>query len=130
MEGNDKNEGAASAGRVLIVDDESVVRFSFRAVLQKSGFTVEEADGAQRALDKIHEFAPQVVLLDVLMPGVTGNELLETIKEWKPEIHVIMVTSVDTEELKKECLSKGAFEVMIKPVSMEQLVSTIRKALG
>jgi DNA-binding NtrC family response regulator len=130
MEGNDKNREAASSCRVLIVDDEYVIRFSFKTVLQKSGFTVEEADGAERALDKIHEFAPQVVLLDVLMPGVAGNELLETIKEWKPEIQVIMVTSVDTEDLKNECLRKGAFEVMIKPVSMEKLVSTIRKAVG
>lgn len=112
------------------MDDEYAIRFSFKTVLQESGFTVEEADGAERALDKIHEFAPQVVLLDVLMPGVAGNELLETIKEWKPEIQVIMVTSVDTEDLKTECLRKGAFEVMIKPVSMEKLVSTIRKAVG
>lgn len=56
MEGNDKNREAASSCRVLIVDDEYVIRFSFKTVLQKSGFTVEEADGAERAVGTLNSF--------------------------------------------------------------------------
>jgi CheY-like chemotaxis protein len=115
--------------RILVVDDNSNTRALFRAILAKNGFAVAEAKEGQEALEQIHEFTPNVVLLDIMMPGVAGNELVETIKEWHPEMEVIMITSIDQEEIKQECLEKGAFDLLVKPVTQEQLLSTIHRAL-
>lgn len=126
---NPKLLDADFPARVLVVDDESAIRFSFKAYLKGEGFNADVAENGEMALEKIHDFDPQVVLLDILMPGVTGNELVETIKGWRPRIEVIMVTSVDREEVKQECLSKGAFAVLLKPVNPPALVATIQKAI-
>ena len=126
---NPSDEKTDSSCRILAVDDEPIVRSSITTYLKKNGFDVDEAEDGESALARIHEFDPQIVLLDVLMPGITGNELLGTIKEWKPTIEVIMVTAVAREELKAECLSLGAFAVLIKPVPPDILRTTILKAL-
>ena len=115
--------------RILVVDYNSNTRALFRAILAKNGFAVAEAKEGQEALEQIHEFTPNVVLMDIMMPGVAGNELVETIKEWHPEMEVIMITSIDQEEIKQECLEKGAFDLLVKPVTQEQLLSTIHRAL-
>ncbi len=115
--------------RILVVDDNSNTRALFRAILAKNGFDVAEAKEGQEALEQIHKFTPNVVLLDIMMPGVTGNELVQTIKEWHPEMEVIMITSIDQEEIKVECLEKGAFDLLVKPVTQEQLLNTIHRAL-
>ncbi len=129
---NSENSGedkADSRCRILVVDDESVVRASISNYLSKNGFDVEEAEDGESALARIHEFNPQIVLLDVMMPGIAGDEILGTIKEWKPSIEVIMVTAVTREELRTECHSMGAFAVLIKPVSPDLLKATILEAL-
>lgn len=123
------DEKMDSPHRILVVDDEPTVRFVIKTYLKRIGFHVEEAEGGESAFVKIQEFDPQIVLLDVMMPGIAGNELVEPIKEWKPKIEVIMVTGLDRKELEAECLSKGAFVVLVKPITLEVLKTTIRKSL-
>lgn len=115
--------------RILLVDDEPAIRLLFRTFLEKNGFEVEEAEDGESAYVQIHKFDPEVVLLDILMPVTTGNEVVAEIKEWKPHIEVIMVTAVVSEEMKEECLSKGAFDVINKPVDFDALKATILAAV-
>ena len=70
-----------------------------------------------------------MILLDILMPVRTGNELVAEIKELKPGIEVIMVTALASDEMRAECMAKGAFAVVNKPVGFETLRSTIAGAL-
>jgi len=115
--------------RILLVDDEPAIRLLFRTFLEKNGFDVEEAEDGETAFVKIHKFDPEVILLDILMPERTGNELVAEIKEWKPQVEIIMVTAVLSEEMKTECLSKGAFDVINKPVDFDAMNATILAAL-
>ncbi|MDA1276407.1 MAG: response regulator [Verrucomicrobia bacterium] len=115
--------------RILLVDDEPAIRLLFRTFLEKNGFEVEEAEDGETAFVKIHKFDPEVILLDILMPERTGNELVAEIKEWKPHVEIIMVTAVVSEEMKTECLSKGAFDVLNKPVDFDAMKETILAAL-
>ncbi len=115
--------------KILLVDDESSIRLLFRTFLERAGFEVEEAEDGETAFVKIHKFDPDVILLDILMPVRTGNELVAEIKEWKPTIEIIMVTGLASDEMKAECLAKGAFAVVNKPVVFETLKSIIASAL-
>lgn|GEM_PF-194329 len=116
--------------RILIVDDERTTRSMLHKGLQKEGYAIAEAAHGSEALEKIDKFDPHLILLDIMMPGVPGNELIERIKEWKPEIEIIMVTVVQKEGVQAECFFKGAFDVITKPVDMEHLQRTIKEALG
>ena len=81
------------------------------------------------ALAKIYNFHPEVVLLDVLMPRLTGDELVRMIKEWKPEIKVIMVSANESIDVEKDCLLNGAYACLRKPVKLDTLINTIKQAL-
>ena len=82
------------------------------------------------ALAKIDVLDPQVVLLDVLMPGLTGDELVKMIKNWKPEIKVIMLSSALTPEIITTCLENGAYACVDKAENIEVLGHKIYKSLG
>ncbi len=112
--------------RILVVDGEETSRNVLVTFLKTQNFEVEEADNAEGATVKIHQFDPHIVLLDILMPGTSGSEVVEFIKEWKPETEVIMITQVTDQNTKDECFSKGAFAVLYRPVDLEDLHATIQ----
>lgn len=115
--------------RILLVDDESFFRSVLAAYLKKLGFEVEESENAESACVKIHEFDPEIVLLDIVMPGKSGIEIVGTIKEWKPKCEIIMVAGAPSEDQKQECLSKGAFAVMSKPVELDEVKGIVLGAI-
>ena len=115
--------------RVLVVDDEESARILFREYLTLEECKVEVAEAGEEALAKIYNFHPEVVLLDVLMPRLTGNELVRMIKEWKPEIKVIMVSANASIDVEKDCLHNGAYACLRKPVKLDTLINTIKQAL-
>lgn len=119
----------ASSSRILLVDDEPFFRSVLGTYLKKIGFDIEESENAESAFVKIQEFDPEIVLLDIVMPGKSGIDVIETIKEWKPKCEVIMVTGIPSEDEKKECLSKGAFAVMSKPVELDEVKNTVMSAI-
>ena len=119
-----------SSARILIVDDERDFTLTLAAILRQHGFEVEEAENTEQAFVKIEPFDPHVVLLDIFMPGTAGSEVLKELKDWKPAMEIIMVTSAISEDVKTECLSNGAFEVMGKPVETADLKATIDNALA
>lgn len=115
--------------KVLVVDDEAKFRKLLRKNLSLRGYDVEEADAGEEAIAKVHYFGPQVVLLDVRMPRLTGDELVKMIKDWKPHVQVIMISAVLGLEAEQECLDNGAFAYLKKPVDFEVLDQTILDAL-
>ena len=115
--------------RVLAVDDEESARILFKEHLQLKGYQVELAEAGEEAMAKIYNYHPQVVLLDVMMPRLTGDELVKMITVWKPEIKVIMVSANLNPELVKECLQNGAYACIPKPVDFDHLAETIKQAI-
>lgn len=112
--------------RVLLVDDEKEFRSTLAERLRIRGIQVNEAGSGQEALTMIEAEAPQVVVLDVLMPGIGGLDVLKRIKSQHPNIQVILLTGLGTT---KEGLDLGAFDYLLKPIQIENLIKKIGEAL-
>ena len=111
--------------RVLVVDDELEFRKVLAEYLEDRGFDVIEAQAGEEALDRIPDFHPHIVLMDVMMAGVGGIEALRRIKVSAPETCVIMVTAVEDIDSARGALALGASDYVTKPFSFQYLDSVL-----
>ena len=114
--------------RVLIVDDEPSVRESLRMVL-KDRYQVLSATSGQEGLDLLDAETPDVVLLDILMPGMDGLEILERMRERPAPPQVIMVTATKTVKTAVTAMKLGAFHYITKPFDVDELLVTVDRAV-
>jgi two-component system, OmpR family, KDP operon response regulator KdpE len=114
--------------RILIVDDEAVIRRALRPPLVELGFQVHEASRGEEALQVLHSTPVDVVLLDINMPGMGGIETLRRIRSFAPRLPVLIVTVREGEEEKVEALELGADDYVTKPFSTRELIARIRTA--
>ncbi len=117
--------------RILIVDDEAAIREMISIALDLAGFDTIEAEDALQAHHKIVDERPSIVLLDWMLPGMTGVELCRRLKrdETLNEIPVIMLTARGDEDHKIQGLDSGADDYITKPFSTRELVSRIKAVL-
>ena len=116
--------------RILLVDDDADLRFVFREKLEYSGHEVDEADSAEVALAKVSSFDPALVVTDVRMDGMTGLELLSRIRESMEHVDVIVMTGHDTMTSAVEAMKSGAFDYLVKPVGLKELVAVVDRCLS
>ena len=116
--------------RILLVDDDDDLRSVFREKLEYSGHEVDEADSAEVALAKVSAFDPALVLTDVRMDGMTGLELLGRIRESMENVDVIVMTGHDTMTSAVEAMKSGAFDYLVKPVGLKELVAVVDRCLS
>ena len=114
--------------RVLVVDDEGLIRWSLAESLSEEGATVVEASNGSEALRSVTDSAPDVVVLDFRMPDSNDLTLLASIRRLAPRSQVILMTAFDTPEIVAGALDLGAFCVVSKPFEMGQLVALVRQA--
>ena len=119
---------AGSAGRVLVVDDEPDVREAFGELLEYAGFEVTMAATAYEALEHVKSSSWEVVVTDIMMPGMDGLQLLRAIREHDLELPVIVVTGQPTIDFAARALEYGAFRFITKPVSAVDLEDVVRAA--
>jgi len=117
-----------SAGRILVVDDEPQIRRIMRATLTGAGYEVDDAKTGEEALEKVREFRPELVLLDINMPGMDGLEACRVIRA-SQNVAIVMLTVHNTEAAKVEALDAGADDFVTKPFSTPELLARIRAAL-
>jgi two-component system KDP operon response regulator KdpE len=117
-----------SAGRILIVDDEPQIRRLMRTTLISAGYEVEDARTGEEGLDKVGQFRPDLVLLDINMPGMGGLTACKLFRADK-NIAIIMLTVRDSEADKVAALDAGADDFVSKPFSTPELLARIRAAL-
>ncbi len=113
---------------VLVVDDEEAIRDMIRFALEKAGMGVQLAASAQEALLRINEARPDIILLDWMMPGVSGLELTRRLRRetYTEDIPIIMLTARVTEDDKVAGLEAGTDDYVIKPFSPRELLARIR----
>jgi DNA-binding response OmpR family regulator len=111
--------------KILVVDDEPEACDALKEFLSMKGYEVSTAQDGQTALRKIKEYDPQIVLLDVIMPGMNGIKVLQEIKKMDPKIGVIMVTVVTDEAQAKKTLELGAYDYITKPVDLNYLETVV-----
>ena len=117
-----------SGAKILVVDDEPQIRRMMRATLTSSGHQVDEARTGEEALEKFREFLPDLVLLDLNMPGMGGVEACKSIRSGS-DVPIIILTVRNTEKEKVEALDAGADDYVSKPFGMQELLARIRAAL-
>ncbi len=115
--------------RILVVDDEHLIRWSLEQNLKKQGYDVLTAGSGEDALKLVREEQPDLVLLDIQLPGMSGLEVLEKIKEFDEEIIVIMVTAHGGLETAVNAMRLGAYDYINKPFNLDEMGLVIRKAL-
>jgi DNA-binding response OmpR family regulator len=117
-----------TAFRVLLVDDEEEFVRALAERLELRGFTVDVALNGERGLEIVRDAPPDVMVLDLRMPGIDGLEVLRRVKRTAPVVQVIMLTGHGSEKDRETALELGAFEHLQKPVDIGSLVETLRKA--
>jgi len=117
-----------SAGRILVVDDKPQIRRIMRTTLTSAGYEVDDAKTGEEALEKVRAFRPDLVLLDINMPGMGGLAACRTIRA-ETSIAIVMLTVRNSEADKVEALDAGADDFVTKPFSTPELLARIRAAL-
>jgi two-component system KDP operon response regulator KdpE len=117
-----------SAGKILVIDDEPQIRRVMRVILSGENYEVLEARSGDAALLRFRESLPDLVLLDLNMPGMSGLETCRAIRE-NSEVPIIVLTVRHEEEEKVEALDAGADDYVTKPFGKQELLARIRAAL-
>ncbi len=115
---------------ILIVDDEPSIVQSLSGLLTDEGFEISSANNGYEALQQIEANAPDLVLLDIWMPGIDGLETLKEIKENHPYTQVVMITGHGTIETAVQATKLGAFDFIEKPLSIDKVIVAINNALN
>ena len=117
------------ARTILIVDDEASILQSLEGILSDEGFDVICAKSGNQALEKIEEVIPDLVLLDIWMPGMDGIETLARIKEAYPNLQVVIMSGHGSIETAVKATKEGAYDFIEKPLSLEKLLLSVNNAL-
>ncbi|MEK6193914.1 MAG: sigma-54 dependent transcriptional regulator, partial [Deltaproteobacteria bacterium] len=115
---------------ILIVDDEPSIRNSLGGLLSDEGFEVLTAANGYEALKAMDKDSPDLVLLDIWMPGIDGIETLKEIKKSNPYIQVIIITGHGTVDTAVKATKLGAFDLIQKPLSIDKVILSINNALN
>jgi putative two-component system response regulator len=123
--------GATASGRLLVVDDDDQIRRLLTQLLKPHGYTVETVSSAEEALEKLMETPPDLVLLDVQLPGRSGHDVLEAIRHDSRTrlLPVVMLTGAATSEEKLKAIRAGVTDFMPKPFSAEELQVRVRSLM-
>lgn len=116
--------------KILVVDDESEICDFLKAFFEDRDFEVRTANSGEEAVQEVEKNKPQLVLLDVHMPGMDGMSVLRKIKQSYPDIKVIMVTALETREKIEEAMRLGADNYITKPLSLEYLEKDVKEKVA
>ncbi|MBK9072418.1 MAG: sigma-54-dependent Fis family transcriptional regulator [Myxococcales bacterium] len=120
---------ATKLGRILVVDDEVNARSALAELLRDEGYEVETAADAFKALGKVAEFAPHVVLTDLKMPGMDGIELVAELRKQDPSPDIIVMTAFGGVASAVEAMRKGARDYLTKPLNFEELLISLERTV-
>lgn len=119
-----------SAWNILLVDDEVEFVSTLAERLELRGINARVAYDGESALKAVAENEPQVMVLDVMMPGIKGLDVLQRVREERPEVRVILLTGQGKTRDGIEGMRYGAFAYMMKPLDLEELIRTLSEAMS
>jgi nitrogen regulation protein NR(I) len=114
---------------ILIIDDDDQLRISFEKLLKEEGYTVQSAASGELGLELVKKKAPDLVILDMRLPGMNGLEVFQAIHKMEPKLPVIMMTAYGTTETAIKATKLGAFDYVLKPFDIPDMLTFIRQAL-
>jgi len=119
---------AASQPKVMFVDDDDLARQMYGFMLRRAGYNVVAVSSAEEALRQLDESPADVVVSDIMMPGLSGLDLLKKIREQRRDCEVILITASANVELAVEALREGAFDYLVKPVEVQKFLGALARA--
>ena len=123
------NPGRTSMTSILVVDDERIIRDGCVRILSKEGLAVHTAGGGDEGLNLLRENSFDLLLLDLKMPGLSGMEVLQRVREGFPGLLVVVITGYATVESAVEAMKAGAYDFIPKPFTPDQLRIVVNRAL-
>jgi putative nucleotidyltransferase with HDIG domain len=115
--------------KILIVDDEEPIREVVTTMLEAQGFECAAVCNGREAQEQIQKMSPDIVLSDMIMPEMDGIRLLDWVRQYDPDIPVIMVTAIHDISTALEAIRRGAYDYILKPFEKDQLYHGVRRAL-
>ena len=119
----------SSPARILVVDDEKLIRWSVGERLQRDGYEVLSAESGEQALDLVGANAPDLMLLDVRLPGIDGITTLQRALALQPDVTVLMMSAHSTVDIAVEAMKHGAIDFLVKPFPFQSLDAAVQRAL-
>jgi len=116
-----------SVKKILVVDDEEAIRSLYKMELEDAGFEVETADSGSQALEKLETFKPDLVTLDIKMPGMSGLEVLSEIRKISKDLPVILCSAYGEYKQDFSCWASDAY--IVKSSDVDELVKTVQRLL-
>ena len=116
--------------RILVVDDEKLIRWSISERLQRDGYQVESAESGEEALEKLGGTPPDVMLLDVKLTGIDGVQTLQRALALHPDLSVLMMSAHSTVDVAVEAMKHGAIDFLVKPFQLNALAAAVERALA
>lgn len=117
-------------GKILIVDDSGLARRRARSILEGAGFEVDEAEDGMSALERYFVTRPDVVLLDLVMKGMYGLDVLAKLKELDPGAKIIVVSADVQTSSQSLVASAGAAGFLVKPIDADEIVQKLNSMMG
>ena len=112
--------------KIMVVDDEQDLREMIELMLHKEGFQINTAENGTDLLNKIDVFQPDIITLDVMMPGLTTREILDKLKEKKTKPKIILLTVIQySDEEKQKLVQMGIVDYVTKPFELSDFINTI-----
>lgn len=115
--------------KILIVDDEQQIRTILKHLLRDEGYLTRSADSGYKAIQLVHEFRPDLILMDQKMPGINGIDTLVKIKEQYPDQIIIIITAHGAISFAVDAIKKGAYDYLEKPFDNDKLLILVKRAL-
>jgi CheY-like chemotaxis protein/DNA-binding transcriptional ArsR family regulator len=115
--------------KILVVDDDEELREDVVEMLQREGYEVIDVGTGEEAIEKLKKESVDIILTDLMMPGIDGMEVLRQSKKLKPAVRVIMITGFGTIENAVEAMKEGASDYISKPFKIGEVQATVKRAL-
>jgi two-component system chemotaxis response regulator CheY len=124
----------AGKGRVLIVDDEDIVRKVLRVTLTEAGYEVVEAEHGGKGIEKIRSddnpLMVDVIICDIRMPKINGIEAITFFREQYPSVPILVLTGFPDTKMATDLMTKGVFDYLVKPMDREKLLAAVKAAMA
>ncbi|AMV20043.1 sigma-54-dependent transcriptional regulator [Planctomyces sp. SH-PL14] len=115
-------------GQVLIVDDEPTIAWAFQTALKEEGFSTDIASSAEDGFKRAGQRTPDVIVLDVRLPGIDGLKAVEHFKEIAPRAHIVIITAFGSFDVAVRAVESGAFDYLPKPFDLDQAILVVKRA--
>ena len=115
--------------KILIVDDNPNIRKSLQVILQKEGFITRAVSSGEEVIEEVKKHSPDLILLDLALPGLSGIEVLKYIRTFEQEVIIVIITANPSFESAAEAIRCGAYDYIVKPYDIDEALFTVKRAI-